>query len=179
MNVEPHNKNETANIRHFFLQRLQASHPVPELRQRRDVKTLNVNRTFKMAASGRANVQRTWKNERSLSNLDVQESTHLPGLRQKGPGDMGNQRFIGIHEAAKRRGWTHTWLRSNQPLSSVLTPFSVPPSPSNRNSSYPIQLLLLCPPSFKDPLHLVVNGPLWVPSFSHAVIPLCFSSPLH
>lgn len=138
---------------------------------------LNVNRTFKMAASGRTNVQRTWKNERSLSNLDVQESTHLPGLRQKGPGDMGNQRFIGIHEAAKRRGWTHTWLRSNQPLSSVLTPFSVPPSPSN--SSYPVQLLLLCPPSFKDPLHLVVNGPLWVPSFSHAVIPLCFSSPLH
>lgn len=132
-----------------------------------------------MATSGIAKIQRTWKNKRSSANLAVQDDIHLPGLRQKGPGGMGNQRFIGIHEAAKRRGWTHTWLRSNQPLSSVLTPFSVPPSPSNPNSSYPVQLLLLCPPSFKDPLHLVVQCPLWVPSFSHAVIPLGFSSPLH
>lgn len=179
MNVEPHNKNETANIRHFFFFNAFKLLILYQSFDNEETWRLSVNRTFKMAASGRANVQRTWKNERSLSNLDVQESTHLPGLRQKGPGDMGNQRFIRIHEAAKRRGWTHTWLRSNQPLSSVLTPFSVPPSPSNRNSSYPVQLLLLCPPSFKDPLHLVVNGPLWVPSFSHAVIPLGFSSSLH
>lgn len=69
-----------------------------------------------------------------------------PGPRQKRPGGRGSQRFIDLHEASKRRRRTHTWLRSNQPPSWVLTPSYVPPPPP---SSYHVLRLVPRSPSLK------------------------------
>lgn len=117
-----------------------------------------------------------WKKETLSGDSAALHITYLPGPRQKRPGGRGNQRFIDINEAGNRRGWTHTWLRSNQPQASVLTPSDVPP-PSH--FSYPVLPLLLCRPSFKDPLHLVVVSFPWVPHFPTMpflrVFPLLFS----
>lgn len=129
--------------------------PVPKLVLMRRYKRWNMHRTFHLATSYLPNS--LYKNsETSLGKWAGWDGAHLPGSRQKGTGGRGSQCFIDIHEAAKRRGWTHTWLRSNQPQASVLTPSCVPPPP---HSSYPTLLLPQRPSSFRDPLHSVVVRP--------------------
>lgn len=97
----------------------------------------------------------------------------LPGPRQTRPGGRENQRLIGVSEAGNRRGWTHTWLRSNQPQAVVLTPSDVPP-PSH--FFYPALSLFPRRPSFKDPHHLDVVTFSRVPDFP--TIPLLRGFPL-
>lgn len=111
------------------------------------------------------NVQHRYKPKRRKHYDETGQllhSTDIPGPRQRRPGGRGNQRLIDINEAGNRCGWTHTWLRSNQPQAVVLTPSDVPP-PSH--FFYPVLSLFPRRPSFKDPHHLDVVTFSWVPHF--------------
>lgn len=122
-----------------------------------------MQRTFKMATFGAGVIRPARLQRRGLKrHREAQpRRTACTYLGQDGGdrGSVGNQRLVDIHEAAKRRCWTHTWLRSNQPPGYVLTPSCVPPPPNASRSSYPVKRLLHSSPSSSDPLLLGVICP--------------------
>lgn len=107
-----------------------------------------------------------WKTQLSLGMSAGCDGTYLPGPRQT---DLvtGKPTFHRHHEATNRHGETHTWLGSNQPQASVLTPSDVPPP---LHFSYPVYVSFLLSSMFE--LSSPVGGcpSPWSVTDSHGVI---------
>lgn len=115
--------------------------------------------TFKTVISVVDKIQTAWKESNIIRKLSTGQ--YVPTwAKTEGTGRQGKPTFQ--HPWSGEEMWLDAHVAQIKPTTGLGTHAILCPPP---HSSYPEQHLLPCPPSFKDPLHLVVVHLLWVADF--------------